>query len=273
MSHKIKIHLLRCGEVGVDPAVPFRDVSKNPIAYTGLGRRKSLRIWLPVYAYLIEHPKGLVLFDTGWHRDVRRNQKKHMSFKLNVASKARLNEGEAVDEQLLSRGIKPEDLDYVILSHMDVDHVSGIEMVKNAKNILTSKEELNAANKGALRYSKRLWENVEIKGFEMKESEYGPYNRAFDIFGDGKVLIVDASGHTDGNSVALIRDNEKFVLLTGDCGYAKDSWEKLRIPGPVEDSEKMIESLKWVREMAHKDECIEVLATHDPDVKPHIIEF
>lgn len=33
---KIKIHVFHTGEVGIDPAVPFRDTSKNPISYTGL---------------------------------------------------------------------------------------------------------------------------------------------------------------------------------------------------------------------------------------------
>lgn len=84
---KIKIHVFHCGEVGVDPAVSFRDVSKNPIAYTGIGRSNKLRIWLPVSAYLIEHPKGLILIDTGWHKEVRTNQRKHMSSILNIASK------------------------------------------------------------------------------------------------------------------------------------------------------------------------------------------
>lgn len=77
--NNIKVHILNCGEVGVDPAVPFRDVSKNPIAYTGIGRSKKLRIWLPVTAYLIEHPNGKILIDTGWHSDVRTNPIKHLS--------------------------------------------------------------------------------------------------------------------------------------------------------------------------------------------------
>ena len=98
MANQIKIHVLHTGEVGVDPAVPFRDVSRNPLAYTGLFRSAKRCIWLPVSAYLIEHPKGLVLVDTGWHRDVRVNQKKHMSWPLNLASKARLPVGEAIDE-------------------------------------------------------------------------------------------------------------------------------------------------------------------------------
>lgn len=38
MKDKIKIHVMKCGEVGVDPAVPDRGVSGNPLAYTGLFR-------------------------------------------------------------------------------------------------------------------------------------------------------------------------------------------------------------------------------------------
>lgn len=273
MNEKIKIHVFHCGEVGVDPAVPFRDVSRSPIAYTGIGRSKKLRKWLPVSAYLIEHPKGLILFDTGWHSDVRLDQRKHMSSRLNMASKARLLEGEAIDEHLDKLGIKPEKLEYVFISHMDVDHVSGVELVKDAKNILISEEEFVAAQKFNIRYNKKLWKDVNIKSFKMKDSKYGPFNRAFDVFNDGTVLMIDAKGHTDGNIVGMINNNEKFILLTGDCGYAKDSWEKIRLPGPVANKDNMIASLKWVQKMANNKDCMEILATHDPTIKPHVIEI
>lgn len=271
MANQIKIHVLHTGEVGVDPAVPFRDVSRNPLAYTGLFRSPKRRIWLPVSAYLIEHPKGLVLVDTGWHRDVRVNQKKHMSWPLNLASKARLPVGEAIDEQLATLGIKPRDLDYVFLSHMDVDHVSGVQLVKEAKHILTSQEELQAAMKGEMRYAKRLWKDANIQPFEMKASSYGPFGKSYDVFGDETVLLVSVAGHSKGTSATLIQNNGKFVLLTADCGYAKSSWESLRLPGPVSNKEKMITTLKWVRDMSRKEGCVEILATHDPEIKPHTI--
>lgn len=271
MEKQIKIHVLHTGEVGVDPAVPFRDVSRNPLAYTGLFRSPKRRIWLPVSAYLIEHPKGLVLVDTGWHHDVRFNQKKHMSWQLNIASKARLPLGEAIDEQLAVLGIKPRDLDYVFLSHMDVDHVSGVQLVKDAKHILTTREELQAAMKDKIRYVKKLWKDVNIQSFEMKSSSYGPFGKSYDVFGDESVLMVSVAGHSKGSSATLIQNNGKFVLLTADCGYAKSSWESLRLPGPVANKEKMKKTLEWVREMAQKEACVEVLATHDPEIKPHVI--
>ena len=88
MNKEIKIHVLQCGTVGTDETITDRSKSKNPYAYTGILRGNKHRVWIPVYVYLIEHPKGKVLIDTGWHSDVRENQKKHMSWKLNLASKA-----------------------------------------------------------------------------------------------------------------------------------------------------------------------------------------
>lgn len=40
----MKLHVFRCGKAGVDPAVPFRDVSKHPAVYTGLFRSPKRRI-------------------------------------------------------------------------------------------------------------------------------------------------------------------------------------------------------------------------------------
>lgn len=271
MKNKIKLHILNCGEVGVDPAVPFRDVSKNPIAYTGIGRSKKLRIWLPVTAYLIEHPKGNILIDTGWYTDVRTNPIKHLSAPLYMASKPKLPEGKAINEQLKNLNIETKDLDYVFLTHMDCDHASGLELVKDAKKIMISEEEFKAINKGNVRYAKRFWSGINIESFKMEESEYGPFNRAYDVYGDGTVVLIDAKGHTKGNIVVMVKNNNKFALITGDCGYAKDSWESLRMPGPLVNKEDMIRSLEWIRNMVHKKECVGVFATHDPEVKESLI--
>lgn len=274
MENKVKIHILKCGEVGVDPAVPFRDSSKNPIAYTGIGRSSKHRIWLPVFAYLIQHPvHGNVLIDTGWHSDVRENQIKHMSLRLYYASKAKLEEGLAVDEQLRKLGVEPKELKYVFLSHLDVDHISGVELVKDAQNIMVSKPELQGVKKDWIRYQEKLWKDVNLKSYDFEESKYGPFNKAFDVFKDQSVMLIHVDGHTAGSAVTLVQNNGKFVLITGDCGYAKSSWEEIRLPGPVSDKEKMIKCLKWVKEMANKKECISVLASHDTEVVPGTIEI
>ena len=154
---------------------------------------------------------------------------------------------------------------------MDCDHSSGLGLVKDANKIMISEEEMKAINKGNVGYTKRFWNGVNVESFKMDKLEYGPFNRGYDVFGDGTILLLDAKGHTEGNIVVMVKNNNKFILLTGDCGYAKDSWENLRMPGPLVNKDDMITSLKWVKNMAHKKECVGVFATHDPDVKEKIV--
>jgi N-acyl homoserine lactone hydrolase len=139
----IDIHVLRCGTVGTDETIPDRAKSKNPYAYTGVLRGEKHRVWLPVFTYLIEHPRGRILVDTGWHTDVRTDQKKHLSWQLNIASKAVLPPGEAVTEQLAALGLSPAELDAVLLTHLDVDHASGIGLVRDAKKFFVNAAELS----------------------------------------------------------------------------------------------------------------------------------
>lgn len=65
--------------------------------------------------------------------------------------------------------------------------------------IVASEAELNAIDKGDLRYAKQLWDGVDIQPFQMKPSEYGQFNIAYDVFGDGTVLMVSYFSGT-GNS-------------------------------------------------------------------------
>lgn len=271
MKDEIKIHVLQCGTVGTDESVPDKGKSKNPYAYTGVLRGKKHRVWIPVFAYVIEHSKGNLLIDTGWHTNVRTDQKKHMTWKLNMASKAILSEGEAITEQLEKIHLNPTDLDYVFLTHMDVDHASGLQLVKDAKCILASKEELQAVKEGDIRYYKGLWEDISMKPVIYEDSGVGPFKRSFDLFGDSSVLLVDLAGHSKGNMGVLISNHEKFVLITGDACYNHTSWQKLTLPGITVNKEKAIKSLEWVKEMSEKPECVEILATHDPAVKQHTI--
>ncbi|MBQ3009844.1 MAG: hypothetical protein IJD81_01490 [Oscillospiraceae bacterium] len=66
----IKIRIFHTGTVCVSPALPFGGNEKNPLKASPIFTKKSDRIRLPVSSYLIQHPKGKILFDCGWHRDM-----------------------------------------------------------------------------------------------------------------------------------------------------------------------------------------------------------
>ena len=188
-------------------------------------------MWLPVYSYLIEHPRGYILFDTGWHRDIlphgvydKHAQIRSLSFRLlSCINQARLAAGEAVDEQLLSLGIKTQDLDYVLLSHLDCDHANGLKLVADAKHILVSDAEKQGTRHGGLtsriRFCKRWWEDTKIRTFQWNIAE-GPFKHGFDRYGDGSVMLIHLPGHSEGLcALKLTAADGRYILLYADGGY------------------------------------------------------
>ena len=278
----MKIHVLHTGEVRVSPYLPFGGDNCNLLKASGMTTPKEDWIWLPVSVYLIEHPKGLILVDTGWHRDMspegvydKAAQIKSLGSRIlyNV-NQGQIPLGEAVDEQLETMGIKPADLDYVLLTHLDCDHANGLRAVKDAKHIIVAQEELDCARKnGFIRYKKKWWEGVDLQTIEWNGTE-GPAQKSFDLFGDGSIKMINIPGHCDGLcAVKITREDGRYVLLFSDGGYATKSWKEMITSGVSLDKEMQRKSLQWIREQSMDANCIESLATHDTDIKPHVIEL
>ena len=61
--------------------------------------------------------------------------------------------------------------------------------------------------------------------------------------------------------------------MAADTGYSSMSWEKMLTPGICTNRKKAITSLGWVREQAHKDNCIAAIANHDTKVNQQTIEL
>ena len=278
----MKIHVLHTGEVRVSPYLPFGGDNCNLLKASGMTTPKEEWIWLPVSVYLIEHPKGLILVDTGWHRDMspegvydKKAQIKSLGSRvLYNVNQGQIPLGEAVDEQLATMDIKPSDLDYVLLTHLDCDHANGLRAVKDAKHILVAAEELDCARKnGFIRYKKKWWEGVDMQTIEWNGTE-GPAGKSFDLFGDGSIKIINIPGHCDGLcAVKITREDGIYVLLFSDGGYATKSWKEMITSGVSLDKEMQRKSLMWIREQSMDANCIESLATHDTDIKPHVIEL
>lgn len=269
----IKVHILHCGTVGVDESMIINDGSKNPLAILRIFRGGKHRVWLPVSAYLIEHPKGLVLIDTGWHTDVRTYQKKHLGWFHHLINKAELPTGQAITEQLARLGYKPSDIDFLVFSHLHSDHVSGIQLVKDAKKILISQEEWQDTIDHKINYIPSMWQGIEFEKFSFSPSNYGPFNRSFDLFGDDSVVFVYTPGHTSGLAATIIQNQEKYLLLTSDIAYSKQAWQQQMLSTLLVDKEKAAESLQWVKQMGSDANCIEVVVNHDTEEVPRVISL
>ena len=144
----IRIHVLHCGSMLVSKAVPYGGGVNLKNARRGVFDKPDERIELPVSAYLIEHPKGKVLIDTGWSREISPEGvydaaavKRQLPGYLAAFYHPWVEKGKTAAEQLAAMGIAPEDLSAVVLTHLDADHTSGLRSVKNAQRILLPEEE------------------------------------------------------------------------------------------------------------------------------------
>ena len=279
----IKIHVFHTGEVCVAPDLPFGGDNSNAIKASGVFGKKEDRLWLPVSAYLIEHPKGKFLVDTGWAREMSPNgefdkkaQIKSLgSVMLYEVNQGRIALGECIDEQLAAMGIKDSDLDAVLLTHLDCDHANGLPQVKGAKKFLVAADEVKFATKltNRVRYYQKWWKDIPLTEIDWNDNQ-GPVGKSYDLLGDGSIELINIPGHADGLFAVKVKNEQgKFVLLFSDGGYARKSWEQMITSGIAADKALQKHSLQWIREQSLDPDCVESLANHDPDIQPHVIEL
>ena len=265
----IKVHIFHTGKVIVDQAIPYKE--NNPLAVTGLFRSQNRKLTLPVSCYLIEHPEGSVLIDTGWDTRYVYERPSRFFGALNSISSPVIEINEGIDTKLLRIGIHPEDLKCVYFSHLDFDHTSGIRLVKNAKCFKASAEEIQDASRNIFRYTADTWKYVHIQPFEFTDTGIGPAGRSHDVFNDGSVLLINTPGHSYGHCSVKIEADGRYVILAGDAVYTQRSIREEIIPGFTVSRKLAQQSVSWIHRCANDPSCILVAPNHDPEINEQTI--
>jgi glyoxylase-like metal-dependent hydrolase (beta-lactamase superfamily II) len=174
---------------------------------------------LPVNAFLVHHPQGLCLFDTGqtaraadpgylpwWHPYLR-------------LARFELGREDEIGAQLGERGIDPAALRWVVLSHLHTDHVGGVGAFAGAEVIVSRVEWEHARGiPGRLRgYVPQHWPLAEPVLVDLSGPPVGPFAGSFDVAGDGRLLLVPTPGHTPGHVSLVVR---KTAFLGGDVAHS-----------------------------------------------------
>lgn len=268
-----RVLAIQTGSTLVSPAVPNAKARRNPIAYTMLFQRRKNRIEIPVKCFLLQVLGHTVLIDTGWSVQDAKHALKHLGFGLWFASEPVLTEDEAVVPQLANYGIDLEEVDAVVMTHLDCDHAGGLDAIAGRKHVLVSADELAYIAEDKMRYNTHLWDGVEFDTIDFKEDINAPFGLSADLFGDGSVMAYAIPGHSKGSVVYIGRENERYVALVGDTGYNQKSWTELKMPGVVYDKENLMIGLEWVRTMLADKNCAGVFCAHDPAIVPGIYDL
>ena len=278
----MKIHILNCGYIRIHENLLYgggnimTDFSKAVMA------SENRRVTLPVFSYLIEHPAGFFLVDTGWSRDISPNGvydpkavRSVLPAHLAALYRPYVPEGKAINEQLRSMDIRQEDISAVLITHLDPDHVSGLKSVNRAKRIVIPEDEAywSVSTKYRIRQPEQL---LDIEGVErvfFRGHLLGPMHKAIDVTGDGSIMMVNLPGHTDGLCGVIVRSEERYVLLVSDAAVSPRNWEMMEPPGFAADSELQYKTLRWITQAASDPACKAVLCSHDKRIRTGTIEL
>jgi glyoxylase-like metal-dependent hydrolase (beta-lactamase superfamily II) len=224
---------------------------------------------LPIPAYLVHHPgAGPILVDTGLHPSVAHDPRDNMG---RIASRwYSLDEGSDVPSQLLRRGIRPEDIAVVVLTHLHTDHASAISEFPNATFVLSAAEWEAATGRPRLIDGYRpahydfAFDYVTVDFDREEISSYGTFGRTFDLFGDGSIRLAYTPGHSAGNvSVVLALPRRDFVVAS-DVAY---TWRQLQggpEPYRVHDRHNWRRSLKELQAFRQAYPYALIVPGHDP---------
>ncbi len=172
---------------------------------------RSRMITIGVPMWIIDHPKGVVVFDTGNNVAIIDNCKAYWVPGNCDFLKPSQKRGDVIDMQLKKLGYDVSKVKAVITSHSHLDHIGNIEMFPNALHVMQKKELYQAWWPEKFQ---RGGAHVMADYDGAREFNYVELEGDYDLFGDGAITVLSTPGHTLGNQSLKLRfkSGQTFVI-------------------------------------------------------------
>ncbi len=217
------------------------------------------RVTVPVICFLIHHPRGHVLVDTGVHRQAITDPVGRLGERRAGLFRLRGTASDEVVSQLALLGLQPDNIRYVVNSHFHFDHCGGNEFFPHS-TFLVQRREMEAARQvmagATLRYSPSPSDFDHPLDYELVDGEH-------DVFGDGTVVLLPTYGHTPGHQSVRVRAGKGTdLVLTADACYTRENMDRDVLPNVLWDPEETSRSLATLRNLRDRQGAM-VLYGHD----------
>ena len=209
-SAEIRLYALNGGHIEIPDMGFFSD--------TGEGAGKPGRV--VASSFLIRHPKGDLLWDTGLDDAIAAKPEgvsPGPGFRRTVPVR--------LQDQLQSLGVTPPEIEFMAFSHMHADHTGNANLFTKATWLLVQRE--------------LDWANGTPTPMGVEPATFSAYKTAskqiingdHDVFGDGKVRILKAPGHTPGHQVLVVSLKKAgTVVLSGDLWHTRLNAKNKLVP-------------------------------------------
>ena len=234
---------------------------------------KSVRC--PARAYLLDHPQGNILFDTGYaHARLFRAAFRFPYSLYLKATPTFTRPDESLMAQLGETAILK-----VIVSHFHADHIGGLRDFPDARFVCAGEAFDAIKNRRGLPALRCAFlpellpadfaARTELLG-EFAGAALPPFGPTHDLFGDGSIRLVRLPGHARGQLGLLARTDEGTVFLVADAAYSVQAIREGRPPHRitdlfVDDGRAARATLDRLRSFAAAHPNIALYPTHDPE--------
>ncbi len=234
---------------------------------------------VPVPVFLIRHPSaGAILVDTGLHPSVATDGKENFGSIGNRYGKPALKPGEDAPAQLRERGVDPNELPTVVMTHLHIDHASAVSEFPHSTFVVSDTEWKSAATgpKPLLNGYRRSQYDY---AFEYRTVDfdrdgidsYASFGRTFDLFGDGSIRLAFTPGHSAGHMSVICRLKERDFVIGGDATYLRGQLDGDLAPAPRPyDAHNLRRSLQELRLFQSQFPDAIITPGHDPDFYPQL---
>jgi N-acyl homoserine lactone hydrolase len=230
---------------------------------TGENRMSELLVgrnnpWRPVPAFVIEHPhEGLIVFDTGLSDAVAARGTEALPWPERWLMESHGARAGTLPAQMRGAGLDPEQVRFVIVSHLHEDHIGQLSAFPKATFIAgAGTEELARARGFATR-----WRTVSFD----HSVGLGPFDGDERLFGDGSVTLLRGGGHAREDLMALLGCEEGPILLTGDAVVHADWLASSDVQRIAVDNRRAAEVREQVRAFERRLPEAIALFGHDID--------
>lgn len=262
----MRIHVIQTGTVAIKSVQRQGRESGNPILNIVLDKEWTEP--LPVFAFVIEHPEGLIVVDTG---ETEKGSQPgyfprwHPYYRYGIQEWVRPEE--EIGPQMRAIGLDPGDVRWVLLTHLHTDHAGGLEYFPKAEH-LVSRSEYSAARgiggllQGYLSNRWPTWFNPTL--IDMQPVPISTFPVSYRITRAGDVLFVPTPGHTPGHLSVVVTTSDRTFFLAGDASYTQALMLSGQIDGVTSDRALGRRTLQRIQAF-----CIDTptvyLPAHDPE--------
>ena len=264
------VSVFSTGSVFIRPEHRVR--SGKPVLWWLLTSRRWTRP-LPINCYVVEHSDGLVVFDAGQDRASVTDPEyypKKQRFWFQRLAKFQIQPEDTATLQMEKLGFSVDEVRFVVLSHLHQDHHGTIAEFRNSE-LVVWREEWNAMDASGPR-GEYLKERIDLPGLRWQrismqptsDSMLAPFSEAFDLLGDGALMLLPTPGHTRGSMSMLVNPGgDAPLLLVGDLTYSQELLEGGKLSG-VGNPRQDRKSNANVLGLKERWPNLAILPAHDP---------